>query len=397
MLQQIQRTPEPLAGMLPPGALPAEVEDLVHDMLAKTSESRPQTAREVRDRIDAVRRSYDLPPVRLGAGLERDEAFDAWMLPSLPKPQFAGAPGDTEALRRESGLERMPHRNTNEREFALSDTVGEAAAPLTEPLPAEQRVKIYSDRRRQPDTPQPGAQTYTPEPSPAPPEDRTESLQVRAAPADTSDGRLPRPTLPPTQADQGGSRTGLFAALGFIVVGIVAASIAVAAIALSDRDAPDGDPEVDPEIATAVDTTDPTPPEVDPVTPTPPEVDTPKVDPPRTDPDPKKTDEGTTPADVTTPVDDDKDPPRKIRTPKKDPVVKKDPPRKDPPKVEKDPAVEPPPEKDPDPLVVEKKDPPKVDPPKKDPPKPKKSDDLLDRIKSKNDDTTPSKKLKKLF
>ena len=198
MLQQIQKTPAPLRDYLPPSALPDELEDLVYDMLAKQSDQRPSNAREVRDRIDALRRLYDLDPVRLDPGAERELIFEDWLLAKLPAGG-GGEHGHTEALRRETGLgRRAPVGSTHEtgerEDLALADTMAEAAA--TVPLSDQARVRVESDGTRrgseQARSPS-GQRAPAPSVSPARAPPRSPST-TRRSPNDARPTRRPRPS-----------------------------------------------------------------------------------------------------------------------------------------------------------------------------------------------------------
>ncbi len=91
MLKHIQEDPPALRDVLPPGALPEALEDLVYDLMAKDPARRPATARQVRDRIDHLRAELGLAPVRLdeelppqtGAG-DATVAFASYILPAMP-------------------------------------------------------------------------------------------------------------------------------------------------------------------------------------------------------------------------------------------------------------------------------------------------------------------------
>ncbi|MGM0557707.1 MAG: protein kinase domain-containing protein [Myxococcota bacterium] len=103
MLKHIQEEPARLREILPPSALPEQLEDLVHDMMSKKRDERPQSAHDVRKRIEALRAEFDFDPVRIDTTLDEEAMFEEWLLPSLPTAAEA-TKSETQALRRETGL-----------------------------------------------------------------------------------------------------------------------------------------------------------------------------------------------------------------------------------------------------------------------------------------------------
>ena len=90
--------PPNLAAAMPDGLIAEELSELVEDLLKKAPQERPQSARAVRDRIDEIRKTLAMDPVRLGAQDDGD-AFGDWILPLVPlKDPDAGkqAAGDSE-------------------------------------------------------------------------------------------------------------------------------------------------------------------------------------------------------------------------------------------------------------------------------------------------------------
>lgn len=124
MLQHIQIAPKPLSHYIPPSALPDEVEELVHDMLSKDPSGRPKSARDVRTTIEKIKRLYNLEAVRIDPDAPHEHLFDDMIL--SPLPGLSGNPSQTEALRRETDLERQigaSSYTTDERhQIGLADT-----------------------------------------------------------------------------------------------------------------------------------------------------------------------------------------------------------------------------------------------------------------------------------
>lgn len=126
MLKHIQEEPQRLREILPPSALPEQLEDLVHDMMSKDRDKRPQSAHEVRKRIEALRDEFDFAPVRIDTTLDEAAMFEEWLLPSLPTGNDV-THSETQALRRETGL--FDHLDDGEAEledaeFAEAATIG---------------------------------------------------------------------------------------------------------------------------------------------------------------------------------------------------------------------------------------------------------------------------------
>lgn len=154
MLQQIQIAPAPLKKYLPPSALPIEVEDLVHDLLSKDVNGRPSSALEVRKRIDHIRKLYGLDPVRIDPDAPRERMFDELILDKMPGIGEGTGRGYTEALRRETGLNKQEgstHSTGEEAAFADTEcapTVGTDEFGSTVPVKAAARVEISADANR---------------------------------------------------------------------------------------------------------------------------------------------------------------------------------------------------------------------------------------------------------
>lgn len=87
--------PPNLAQAMPDGLIAEELSELVEDLLKKAPQERPQSARAVRDRIDEIRKTLAMDPVRLGAKKD-DDAFGDWILPLVPLK-------DPEAQKRSAG------------------------------------------------------------------------------------------------------------------------------------------------------------------------------------------------------------------------------------------------------------------------------------------------------
>ncbi len=250
MLQQIQTVPAPISQYLPPSALPDQIEDLVKDMLTKQPSGRPQSAREVRDRIDVIRRAYDIDPVRLDPDVARDVMFDDWILESLPSG--GEATDNTEALRRETGMGKAANGSTHSTGDALAPaltTADDQTVPVSEA--ARRRIKEEDARtsRYTPDdqtsapSEAPSSESSGAQPSPPPAAaDSGHMVEDAPAPKDSGAARAvdstqpapgiaqASPSAPPSSEED--NRT-LFVALGVITVGIILAGVAVVALVFS--------------------------------------------------------------------------------------------------------------------------------------------------------------------
>ena len=80
LLNHIQKTAPHLDEVMPGGSIPDEVSELVAELLAKSPEDRPASARVVRDRIDQVKLKLQLRPLRLDAIGGEEDPFDAWVM-----------------------------------------------------------------------------------------------------------------------------------------------------------------------------------------------------------------------------------------------------------------------------------------------------------------------------
>lgn len=98
MLKHVQETPPPLAQLLTNDPLPASVERLVTDLMQKSPDARPASARVVRDRIGGIRAELGLSPIQLDAITKGGEPsnyqdiFSPWMIASEPHRQSQSAP-----------------------------------------------------------------------------------------------------------------------------------------------------------------------------------------------------------------------------------------------------------------------------------------------------------------
>lgn len=91
MLKHIQETPPPFAEILGERALPASVELLVNDLMQKSADARPASARVVRERINRIRAELALAPIQLPAQLSAEvttarDLFAQWIVPTEPLP-----------------------------------------------------------------------------------------------------------------------------------------------------------------------------------------------------------------------------------------------------------------------------------------------------------------------
>ena len=279
MLQHIQHVPSPLSSRMPAGALPPEIEDLVNDMLAKTPEARPTSAREVRDRIDKIRRSYDLDPVRLNPDVSRSVMFEKYLLPMMPM-DGGDQTANTGVLRRETGLnKRAGSPLSTEDNLSLMDT--QDAQQLTEPL--GQRVEVMADGAPTLQHPQNMAAKATV------PEGELDNMRtVPRQPAAST------PAMDTVAASKPTKRNGpLFALLGVVFLGICVASVVAVVLVMQNKGKGDTDQHTDKPIATNITT-----PKTD-------DGRTPKDDPPEVKDEPKDPSPKVTPKDE--PKDDSKD------------------------------------------------------------------------------------------
>jgi|GEM_PF-1732621 len=329
MLQQIQTTPPPLRNYLPPSALPDEVEDLVKDMLAKGVEGRPQSAREVRDRIDKIRRLYDLDPVRIDPDLPRENMFDEWVLEALPT--VGGKLSQTEALRRETGMQprhkHSTHTTDERRQLETADT-GVMGGAMTSPVSDAARVRIQADAHGRRDmAASGGASGGFGEPTSPPAGNRQSTESTPGVPQAEAQAERPTASTNTYAAADEGKNSGLFAVLGVVLVGILLAGGVAVGLVLNNLSKPDGETS-DPDAIATSETND-TANETTPVT-TPPVVAEEKKPEEVKETTPKET----TPAAQTTAEGEkapEKDKPEEVKkAPEKKKVVKKTPEKKEP-------------------------------------------------------------------
>lgn len=97
MLKHVQETPPPFAEILGDDPLPASVERLVTDLMQKSADARPATAREVRARINRIRSELGLMPIQLDAsGSSQRDMFSKWIIATEPQRNTSpGAPADS--------------------------------------------------------------------------------------------------------------------------------------------------------------------------------------------------------------------------------------------------------------------------------------------------------------
>lgn len=251
MLQQIQTTPPPLRNYLPPSALPDEVEDLVKDMLAKGVEGRPQSAREVRDRIDKIRRLYDLDPVRIDPDLPREQMFDEWVLEALPT--VGGKLSQTEALRRETGMQprhkHSTHTTDERRQLESAETGMMGGAAMTSPVSDAARVRIQEDAygRRDMAASAGGTSDFN-DWSSSPSGSKRESTESTPGVSHVQDERLTPSTNTYAAPAKEGKNSGLFAVLGVVLVGILLAGGVAVGLVLNSLSKPGDDNTQEPEV-----------------------------------------------------------------------------------------------------------------------------------------------------
>ncbi|MEM1347620.1 MAG: protein kinase [Myxococcota bacterium] len=208
MIQQIQKAHAPLTRILPPGALPREVEQLVDSMLAKEAADRPDSALAVRKRIDQIRRTYNLEPVHIDPELPRERMFRAWMLPKLPGVFGGGLHIDTEMLRRETPFE-PPER-------PLSATGQDIAFVAT----------VDSDEISTEDgTSGPPAKTNS-----------TQSLERIVDDEEQEDAHPRDASYSSPRPSPGGSRVALLGLMAAVALGIFAAIVAIGFLAVGADD-----------------------------------------------------------------------------------------------------------------------------------------------------------------
>lgn len=147
LLKHIQEQPRSFRELMPAGAIPDEVEELVFAMISKRVEDRPESALAVRERIDAIRQRLSIAPVRIKT-MDPEEMFNDWLLPSLPHGSRIIS-GPTEALRRETDMAlRMISDYEN---LAAADTAAGILGPaLTEDGVEVEKMgpeEMWSDER----------------------------------------------------------------------------------------------------------------------------------------------------------------------------------------------------------------------------------------------------------
>ncbi|MFU8806365.1 MAG: protein kinase domain-containing protein [Bradymonadaceae bacterium] len=165
MLKHIQEEPKRLGEVLPPGAIPEDIEELVYTMMAKEADHRPESALAVRESIDAIRQKHSISPVRLTT-MDPKAMFDDWLLPSMPKGSRIRS-GPTEALRRETGLSLEVTQS--DEDFALAETAMESPSTSSEeeiatlPFTPQHKRKLEEPEAKKGLTGKGGAQVWTPE------------------------------------------------------------------------------------------------------------------------------------------------------------------------------------------------------------------------------------------
>lgn len=128
LMRHIQEPIPNLTELAPEQSIPKPLGELVADMMAKSPEARPESARQLRDRIDRIRRQLDLQPLRLDADSNDTRAFEPWILPRLDIPNlYSGAKSHNETSSGEL-TDGGDKRRTAEVEQARGNT-GEIADP----------------------------------------------------------------------------------------------------------------------------------------------------------------------------------------------------------------------------------------------------------------------------
>lgn len=165
MLKHISEMARMLRDVLPPASIPPDVEALVNDLMSKNPSGRPENAKVVRERIDAIRKSHGYEPVVIDPTSPGSELFSNWLLPRLPGS--APRSGQTEALRRETGADEWFTRVDDEVETTIRHH-NQGKGPSTEnefstmPVSAEHDRLLAADRRVKVPTRSGPGQAWTP-------------------------------------------------------------------------------------------------------------------------------------------------------------------------------------------------------------------------------------------
>lgn len=265
MLQHIQTSPERLSKMLPKGAMPIEIESLVNDMLAKDPAARPQHARDVRDRIDKIRRKYDMELVRIDPNMDRDEMFSSYILPKLPGTHREGPMSYTEMLQRETGLDDIAS-------FTSANTAdAQVVDDMTTPLSEVKRNEIFSDGPPQHQGRADDSARFARDPSTGniiSERDLDMKLTVPKTPAarpgidvqSPSPAHAPYATAPTPYSKPAAKRGGLYALLGLVVLFVLAAVGVIGVLMLKEDTSKPEQPiaVVDPVVLPTAEVPDPT-------------------------------------------------------------------------------------------------------------------------------------------
>ncbi|MFP4600178.1 MAG: serine/threonine-protein kinase [Persicimonas sp.] len=107
LLKQVQQPPPSLTNFLAPDEVPLPIIELVHELLEKDPEARPNSAREVRERIAQLRRDCDIPALDLDLEEASVEAFDQWLLPREEDSALAEASTAFDAATPAEALEQL--------------------------------------------------------------------------------------------------------------------------------------------------------------------------------------------------------------------------------------------------------------------------------------------------
>ena len=225
MLQQVQMAPPALSMHLGPRELPLEVDALVRDMMSKKSLSRPESAREVRERIDLIRSKYAIEPVRLYPDVDRMAMFEPWLSPKVS------------ALVAAARQASQAGNNLATPEPMFLDPTQDQVSALTAPISKQGAQGIRKDHEDS--LPKPLAAIKTPSTEVVVRQDSAPQLgQVNTRPDLLTPAE--QPALPPKSQS---SSLLLFGSAGAVFMGILVAIIAVVMLLvfLQDSD-PDGTP-----------------------------------------------------------------------------------------------------------------------------------------------------------
>jgi serine/threonine protein kinase len=133
LLMQVQKPPPSLSDFIPEDKIPTPVVELVDDLLEKEPEARPDSAREVRERIKAIRAECDIPALELDLEDDSAEAFDPWLLERADSHAVVEASGPVDASLARKELERLEEGGDKTRKTLVEDERPPASEAETSP------------------------------------------------------------------------------------------------------------------------------------------------------------------------------------------------------------------------------------------------------------------------